>query len=153
MHDLNFSINLEPKFCNNFPFIKVGLDDKIFFNDYLMKQTIFQKDISLSNGNHCLWIEFLNKTNDDTTTECDKAVIIKEIKFEDFNLPRFIWAGVFHPIYPEPYASEQLKQGVLLKKQLNNIDYLGFNGIWKLNFTTPIFTWIHKVENLGWIYE
>lgn len=30
--------------------------------------------------------------------------------------------------------------------------YLGWNGMWKFQFEIPIFTWIHKLEGLGWIY-
>jgi hypothetical protein len=29
---------------------------------------------------------------------------------------------------------------------------MGWNGRWELNFRVPIFTWIHQLENLGWIY-
>ena len=26
------------------------------------------------------------------------------------------------------------------------------NGEWRLDFNSPIFPWIHKIENLGWVW-
>ena len=31
--------------------------------------------------------------------------------------------------------------------------YLGWNGRWVLEFETPVFTWIHRLEDLGWLYS
>lgn len=46
-----------------------------------------------------------------------------------------------------------LGQTETLPKFQTNATYLGWNGLWVLEFELPIFTWIHKLENLGWIYD
>jgi hypothetical protein len=69
--------------------------------------------------------------------------------FEGMSLDRFKWAGVYFPVYPEPWASTQID----LPKFHKSATYLGWNGQWELEFSVPIFTWIHKLENLGWIYD
>jgi hypothetical protein len=96
-------------------------------------------------GSHTLEIEHKNKHPHDATT----ALIVKSIAFNDIASDKFVWAGVYTPNYPEPWASEQVD--LALELPANN--YLGWNGVWRLTFTTPIFSWIHQVENLGWIYD
>lgn len=81
-----------------------------------------------------------------------EAVVIEDVSFFGISDPKFVWAGVYKPVYPEPWATEQLNQGVVLKPQLCPHNYLGWPGKWQLTFTVPVFTWIHKTQNLGWIY-
>ena len=50
-------------------------------------------------------------------------------------------------------ASQQKKLGKKLDKFIKPNTYMGWNGQWKLTYSAPIFTWIHKIENLGWIYD
>lgn len=88
-----------------------------------------------------LSIEHFKKDNNDPTT----AVIIKKISFFGIEDPRFIWAGVYKPDYPPHYPNKVL--------ELSNTTYLGWNGVWSLDFGVPVFTWIHQVQNLGWIYQ
>ena len=109
--------------------------------------TVVNTSIStqLSPGNHCLEIEHMNKD----ATDSDTALIIQSITFNSITSPNFVWAGIYTPVYPEPWASSQSN----LAAELTNTGYLGWNGVWRLEFTAPIFTWIHQVENLGWIYS
>lgn len=81
-----------------------------------------------------------------------EAVIIDQISFFGITDPKFAWAGVYEPQYPEPWASEQRSQGQVLEPQLCPHTYLGWPGKWTLTFTVPVFTWIHRTQNLGWIY-
>lgn len=96
-------------------------------------------------GAHVLEIEHKNKHPHDATT----ALIINSIEFNNIASPKFIWRGIYTPNYPEPWASEQTN----LAMKITNTNYLGWNGVWRLEFTAPIFTWIHQVEDLGWIYD
>jgi len=67
----------------------------------------------------------------------DKAVIVKKIVIEGYEFDNFLDQGVYYPVG---------------RCHLNS-NYLGWNGEWRLEFTTPIFTWLHKTQHLGWIYE
>ena len=92
-----------------------------------------------------LTVELLDKQD-------QEAVIVQEVSFFGIQDPRFAWAGLYTPIYPEPWASQQRTQGVVLKQHLSPHTYLGWPGKWTLTFDVPVFTWIHRVQNLGWIY-
>jgi hypothetical protein len=81
-----------------------------------------------------------------------EAVIVESVSFFGIADPKFAWAGVYTPVYPEPWATEQQNQGVVLKPQLCPHTYLSWPGKWTLTFDVPVFTWIHKTQNLGWIY-
>lgn len=127
-------------------------NDNLIYNGLLSESQVFEIDNHLPNNEYRLSVEFLNKTDNDTDliTGADKAVIIDRIIFNDIEDNRFIWAGEYCPEYPELWYNNQIiKPQPLLK----NLSYLGWNGKWTLTFTVPVFTWIHKVQNLGWIYD
>ena len=93
----------------------------------------------------CLTVELLDKQD-------QEAVIVQAVNFFGIEDPKFAWAGVYNPQYPEPWATQQHDQGVVLKQYLSPHTYLGWPGKWTLTFDVPVFTWIHRVQNLGWIY-
>lgn len=94
------------------------------------------------------WIEivFDNKPQWDHTM----AVIVDKIEFFGISDPKFVWAGVYTPDYPEPWYSQQ---SIKPAEQLLQHHYLGWNGCWRLDFDVPVFTWMHRVLNLGWLYQ
>jgi hypothetical protein len=94
------------------------------------------------------WLEivFMNKPDDDA----DLAVIIDQIEFFGISDPKFVWAGNYTPSYPEPWYSQQIEKP---PKSIPQQNYLGWNGKWRLEFSVPVFTWIHQVQNLGWLYQ
>lgn len=143
------SITVSPIGYDDFmPEIVVRMDREILFDGLLDKrQTILIDRRFDRSKSHQLCVEFLNKTDSDTdlANNRDKAVIIEEIEFFGIKSPQFVWAGVYRPMYP-PHVRDQ-------PEVLKYHNYLGWNGIWCLDFTVPIFTWIHHVENLGWIYD
>jgi hypothetical protein len=83
----------------------------------------------------------------------EQAVKITKLSFYGISDPRFIWRGEYRPCYPDLWAKQQQDQGIELLPVLTNTDYLGWNGTWCLKFDVPIFTWIHQVQDLGWIYS
>jgi hypothetical protein len=87
-----------------------------------------------------LKIEHFNKDDNDPTT----AVIVREISFFGISDPKFVWAGVYYPDYPEHYADKT--------SPLRQQNYLGWNGVYRLDFTVPVFTWMHQTLSMGWIY-
>lgn len=89
----------------------------------------------------CLKIEHFKKSDLDPTT----AVIIKQISFFGISDPRFIWQGIYYPDYPDHYADK--------KSPLPAQDYLGWNGVYLLQFSVPVFAWIHQTLSLGWVYQ
>ena len=99
------------------------------------------------NAEHNFGITLLNKEPDDTVInpetgdiEHDKAVEIVDISVEGFNFDSIRYQ-VRCDDPPEMVA------GPLYGT------YICWNKRWHLPITFPAFTWIHKLENLGWIHE
>lgn len=92
-------------------------------------------------GSCNLKIEHFKKGDNDPTT----ALIIQKISFFGIEDPRFIWSGIYRPDYPEHYPNKV--------PEISNTTYLGWNGVWSLDFSVPVFTWIHQLQNLGWMYQ
>jgi hypothetical protein len=65
------------------------------------------------------------------------AVIVKSIVLNGIASPKAIYRGVYYPQNQERIIE----------------NYLSWNGVWILSFSVPVYTWIHQVENLGWIYD
>lgn len=92
-----------------------------------------------------LTVEQAHKSDMDSTT----AVIVESVSFFGIQDPRFVWAGRYMPQYPLPWASEQTD----LPLELEAHTYLGWNGTWSLTFGVPVFLWMHRIQNRGWIYQ
>ena len=89
----------------------------------------------------CLKIMHFKKAQNDHNT----AVIIKQISFFGISDPKFIWAGMYYPDYPEHYPTKI--------SPLPGHGYLGWNGVYQLKFSVPVFTWIHQTLDMGWLYQ
>jgi hypothetical protein len=94
------------------------------------------------------WLEviFFNKPELDH----DMAVVVDSVEFFGISDPKFVWQGEYRPKYPEPWYSQQLTKP---ESVLSANNYMGWNGTWRLNFSVPVFTWMHQVQGLGWIYQ
>ena len=135
------------------PVIDVVFNNTTLFSGELLETTCISIDQMLPASVHQLDIHFNNKTDADTIDGVDKAVIIDRIVFNDIESPKFAWAGIYRPNYPQAWAAEQQSLGNQLTPELQYYTYMGWNGTWSLEFATPIFTWIHKIESHGWIYQ
>jgi hypothetical protein len=106
----------------------------------LDKTTDFDFEFVLRSGPCCLKVEHFKKDDNDRLT----AVIVKEIGFFGISDPKFIWAGLYYPDYPLHYPDKS--------SPLHGQCYLGWNGVYQLEFSVPVFTWMHNTLDLGWIY-
>lgn len=151
-YPIKLDIRLCPVWHSDPPKINIGVNG-ILEQTTLSQAQTFHYEYSAS-ANSTITVELLNKTDADTVPDkgLDKAVIIESVSFFGITDPKFVWLGVYEPNYPEPWATEQRQQGVVLKQQLTNHNYISWNGKWTLTFTVPVFTWIHRVQNLGWVY-
>ena len=139
-HLVKLSVTLRPV---DHPNIRVGVNGDILTVVLDKTQTM---DFEFRSNKDCqLTVELVDKKD-------QEAVVVESVSFFGIQDPRFAWAGVYDPLYPEPWATEQHDQGVVLKQHLSPHTYLGWPGKWTLTFDVPVFTWIHMVQNLGWIY-
>lgn len=111
----------------------------------LVEPQVLTFDFDRAAGPARFVLDFCNKAD----TDPDTMVEIVRVTFEGITADRFKWAGVYTPRYPEVWAQTQTDLPVTRPRAT----HLGWNGRWELEFTVPIFTWIHRTECLGWIYE
>ena len=139
-YPVKLSVTLQPV---DLPNVRIGINGDLFPVVLDQTNTVHFEFESADTSN--LTVELVDKT-------AQEAVIIESVSFFGIEDPKFAWAGVYEPKYPEPWASEQQDQGVVLKQHLCPHTYLGWPGKWTLTFDVPVFTWVHRVQNLGWIY-
>lgn len=146
---VKLALTLEPVWHQDPPRVRVGVGTNLTEIDLREPATI---NFEFASDRSCdLVVEFLNKQDGDTVPDknLDKAVIIKSVSFFGIEDPKFVWAGRYEPRYPEPWYSQQRTKP---SKILTSHNYLSWNGQWRLTFDVPVFTWIHKIQALGWIY-
>ena len=142
-------MTINPVSSTTAPHLIVRLDDTIVFDSFPKDAITITHEGYLSAGTHRLEVEFLEKSDLDP----QQAILIEDLRINDISDKKFIWNGVYSPDYPEPWATEQRQQNIELPSFLTNTDYLGWNGRWILDFSSPIYTWIHQVQDHGWIYD
>lgn len=142
-------VDLDPIWQDQPPLVQVRLDNHQLWHDALRQRETIEMIRDLPRGQHCLEIELRDKPAHDPI----QAVRIHDLVFGGIRSAKFVWQGVYRPIYPEPWASQQQALGLALASEVRDTDCLGWNGCWVLEFTVPVFTWIHQVEDLGWIYD
>lgn len=128
---------------------KIAPDVLVSVPGHIVRKTLWETQrIELEFNESFGWLEvvFMNKPD----TDPDMAVIIDQVEFFGISDPRFVWAGVYTPKYPEPWYSQQAQKPA---EHLYHQTYLGWNGTWRLNFSVPVFTWMHQTMNLGWLYQ
>lgn len=108
--------------------------------------TEFEFDFLTTESTVPIVVEHFDKQNFDTET----AVEIIEISLFGISDPKLYWAGTYYPDYPEPWYSQQTQKPL---QALSSQTYLGWNGAYKLEISVPVFEWMHKTLNLGWIYR
>jgi hypothetical protein len=143
-YPIKLSVVLDPIHHTGPIVVNVGINDNLTTINLQNKTTI---NFEFATPENCaLTVELPTKQD-------QEAVIIDRVSFFDIEDPKFAWAGIYKPKYPEPWAGQQRSQGVVLKPQLHAHTYLGWPGKWTLTFTVPVFTWIHQTQDLGWIYS
>jgi hypothetical protein len=140
---VQMAVTLTPKIGTAAPRVRVSIPGNSV--THVLHQTEkIQLEFVASSG----WVEinFCNKPELDH----NMAVIIDRIEFFGISNPKFVWRGVYFPEYPEPWYSQQIPAPA---PTLPACNYLGWNGCWRLDFDVPVFTWMHQVQDLGWIYQ
>jgi hypothetical protein len=135
-YPVKMTVTLEPVQC---PHVIITVD-KIVYKQQLSNTTSFDFEF-LATERASLIVEHHSKSDLDPNT----AVIIRNIEFYGISDPRFIWAGIYYPVYPSHYTDQ--------KSSRSGQDYLGWNGTYVLQFQVPIFSWIHQVQDMGWLYQ
>lgn len=154
-YGVTVDVHLKAVFWKRSPTVRISLNDKV-------KELTLDCDTVVSfvaeatkDQTFILGVEHYGKTasDHDVNNNLDTAVIVERIQLNGLSSDRFIWQGQYTPCYDQDYITDQKRCGIELEPILKNCNYLGWNGLWQLEFTAPVFTWVHKIEDLGWIYD
>lgn len=129
--------------------VTVSLDRDTWYQGTVSDVLMIPINCRLSPGWHDLAVDFFGRSDLDH----DQSLRIQSIHINSISDPRFVWKGTYVPVYPEPWATQQIDAGHILEPELTNTDFMGWNGTWNLRFSSPVFTWIHQTQSLGWIYD
>ena len=121
------------------PRCRISIDDQR--QDLTVRQETWVKLFYQGHGTARVSIQQYGKDELDPST----ALIIDEVKLNGISNPKFVYQGIYYPDYPKHLLGSD--------KVLHHQNYLSWNGVWHLDFTVPIYTWIHKTLDLGWIYD
>lgn len=140
--DLDFGIK------NTLPDILVKFNQEILLQGPQQKSCTVLIDRCVPVGTHRLSVEFLNKNYNEPM---DMYVLINQLRFQHLDNNFNIYSQ-YQPDYPKQWAEEQQQQGQTLKPVIH-ANHLGWNGVWWVDFETPIYRWIHQRLNLGWLVK
>jgi len=134
MFNFNISLEIHPIYepsYHQLPIISYGCGDRSIASNIAIGNIT---NIDFAGTENDIWVAFLNKNSRDTVVEkgWDKAIEIKNIRVQGFDNEPLQYHGVF---------------------MNTHTNYLAFNDTWKYEFTLPIFTWIHKKCEFGWIFD
>lgn len=152
MINYDIKISLDVEFVTNSEPLDVGIavNDVTFFRDrYPAQRNTFLINTQLTRGQHQLSIEFQNKPYHMCSPENDIAVLIHSVKFQNIDAD-FKDFSYYKPIYPAQWLTEQQSLGINPSPVII-ANYLGWDGRWFLDFSTPIYRWIHQRLDLGWL--
>lgn len=135
-HRVQVAVTVRPV---NTPTISVGAGKHCYTTQLNQTQT-FEFDFFAA-GNSRLFVEHSQKHDNDHNT----AVEIVNISFFGISHPKFIWCGNYLPCYPAHYPDQ--------KPVLPGQGYLGWNGRYTLEFDVPVFAWMHRTLDMGWLYS
>lgn len=147
--NIYFDFWVRAEYFLNPPFMKLMIDDEVFFEDHIKKDMHlrFKKKCSFDDM-HKIKILRSGKTTRDTKIFPDgkfesQMLTIEKIKIDNIDLRNLIHHRcVYTPIYPEPWATEQKNRGVELSGTLNGTMALGHNGQWEFDFRSPVYKFL-----------
>ena len=131
------------------PKVSVYVDNIELYNGPVSHQ--FDFDVELSDGSHILRIAHYEKGVTDFDEEHDKHIVIKQIRLDEVDLDQLEYnklthRGKFYPDYEESYVRTCREQNIEMPEYFCPNHYLGHNGSWVLDFSTPAYDWIIKEQ-------
>lgn len=154
---MNLEIKLQADFWNKSPDIVCKLNNKQIaeIQDFEhMQEKKINVDVDVNDGENQLVIERANKPVKDTVIVNNEIVKDSKVKIMDISIdnisiePLLDEKGIFYPIYPEPWQSQQKALGKSLPEHLTYSRTLHHNGAWKIKFDNPIHVWFFQNINV-----
>jgi len=154
--NLKFKIKLYAQYWDKPPVAEIMIGDQSRFKQEItgteQNPNVIEVYHDLEEGKeYKIVIHRTNKDDSQTVVDNnqiikDQLLFIKSIEIDEIDLGGLIYEGLYHPQYPEPWASEQKQAGKQLPVSFKNVTSMGHNGRWEITFTSPFYMWL--LENL-----
>lgn len=148
VEDIKFEIAFKTSWWLDPPAVSILVDENEKFNGEIKKDTIIKFSHTLRFTNHKLVIHRTGKTDaqvriNELGEHEGQDLIIDWIKIDGTNIRDLIWTkSVYKPDYPEPWASQERAKGNNLEECVLGETFLGHNGTWEFEFTSPFYRFI-----------
>jgi hypothetical protein len=153
---LKFKLELWATYWDRAPLANILINNHSHSNQEILgtekEPTIIEFEHELTEGEkYSLVIERSGKDVKQTVVEDgqiskDQLLHIKSIEIDEIDIGALVYEGVYTPVYPEPWATQQLQAGKELPVSFKNVTTIGHNGRWELSFGSPFYMWL--LENL-----
>jgi hypothetical protein len=154
---LKFKLELYATMWDKPPHAEILIDDHNYFKGDITgtedKPDIVEFEHMLEEGTEYeLVIKRLGKNNKQTVLDKNKNILkdqtlhIKNIEIDEIDIGGLVYEGIYKPLYPEPWATQQREAGNELKESFKNVTCIGHNGEWRFTFSSPFYMWL--LENL-----
>ena len=145
-----FEIELSSIFWDQPPRAKILVNNECKFDGDVDQSTQiikFYHELEFGKPQQLI-IDRYNKTQSQCQGEKDQIMRISKIFIDGIDINNFILSrATFCPVYPEPWVSQQVAQGIQLETTLLGETYLGHNGQWCFAFTSPFWQFLIKAMN------
>ena len=154
---ISFKLELYSTYWNQPPVVEIFLNDT---SQYKQEITGTEKNPTVINFTENLiadkkYLLTLQRTgkskgqtivNDKGDILKDQLLHIKSIEIDEIDLGALVFEGLYTPVYPEPWHSQQVKNNTAPPKSIKNSTSMGHDGTWELQFESPFYMWL--LENL-----
>jgi hypothetical protein len=133
------------------PMVKININHRTIKTVPVNGSVQLELQIPSQPAGECLFsLVFFNKDYSEFEKyNKDMMINIDKIVLQDYPYD-FSKHGIYIPEYPKLWAQQQRDLGNVLPPKICS-NYLGWNGEWQLNLEMPVYRWIHKTVNLGWL--
>lgn len=148
--NISFKFKFQSEFWDLPPMIDIVVDNELCWTgaiDQVIQTVEFKKSITYGND-HLINIRRYNKDDSqckilDNGTRLDQYLIIKQLIIDNIDVQNLMWhRSWFEPEYPVLWQQEQQDLGIVLESKVIGETWLGHNGTWYFNFTSPFYQFV-----------
>jgi hypothetical protein len=138
--DITFEIYLKPVYADVPPGAQIFINDECKYDGLIDNDTVVKFNHTLYfNQQHQLRIHRYNKEKSRPVNDIHQTLILDKIIIDGVDIQNIIFSRSYNePDYPEHWA----KQNPDLQKTIIAETHFGFNGVWRLNFTSPFYMFV-----------
>ena len=150
LEKVDFKLTLSAEWYRLPCHVKIWLDEELIEDTEIRERKsqgekrVIEFNRELNDGDHAIKIQYLDKTDADTTIDAQRNILkdhllnIDEIEIDEIELGFMAFKeGIFHPdreIRPD------------LPEIMREMVCIGYNGTWEIRFQVPTYIWF--LENL-----